>query len=127
MSVLEARAHEVAVTFDEECLKLFNTAYSEYQDLSFENNQQCTHFDVKAFDLVILDIELPKRNEIGIAQEIYKIRPNQRILLLSTNIKKLTNSDLFVKNNIETMENPVAGYEIVGKVDQKGNTIRAYN
>jgi hypothetical protein len=39
----------------------------------------------------------------------------------------ITNFDLFVENDIETMKKPVTGDEIVGKVDQKGNTIRAYN
>lgn len=119
--ILEPRAHAVYTTSDgEECLKTFKQTHFEYSTLSYGNKQQYNNLGVKAFDLVILDIELPKRNGIDVAKEICVIRPNQRILFLSSNIDKLANSILYMKNNIEAMGKPSTNDEIVAKVEQKG-------
>lgn len=117
--ILEDRSHVVYTTSDgEECLKTFKQTHFEYGALSYENKQQGNNLCVKIFDLVILDINMPKRNGIEVAKEICVIRPNQRILFLSSNINKLANSDLYVKKNIETMEKPATTNEIIAKVEK---------
>lgn len=65
--IFEARGHSVKITLDgEECLSTY---------LSTKK---------KPFDMVILDYSMPKKTGFEVAKEILKVRPEQKILFITS-------------------------------------------
>lgn len=78
--VLEQRQHDVIITEDgEACLKVYQEAIK----------QAGSETDSKPpFDVVIIDVRIPKKDGNVVAREILRIQPNQRIMFASAYVKE---------------------------------------
>ena len=97
--MLEKRHHDVIITKDgESCLKVYHKALK--QTVSETNNKP-------PFDVVIIDIRMPKKNGGEVAREILKVRPTQRIIFASAYVKEnLANSLKELNQIIAVLQKP---------------------
>ncbi len=78
--VLEQRHHDVIITEDgEACLKAYHEATKQ---ASSETNSK------PPFDVVIIDVRMPRKDGNEVAREILRIQPNQRIIFASAYVKE---------------------------------------
>ncbi|HEX9678566.1 response regulator [Nitrososphaera sp.] len=77
---LESRGHGVTITYDgQECLQ----AYERAAGKPAQEGQEPYH----AFDVVVLDYEMPKLNGLETAERILRINPDQRVVFASAHVK----------------------------------------
>ena len=75
--VLEEKNHDVVITENgDACLK----AYNERTRTNLKSKEP-------AFDAVILDYRMPKKDGMEVAKEILAVNPHQRIIFASAYIK----------------------------------------
>lgn len=78
--VLEQRHHDVIITEDgEACLKAYHEATKQ---AGSETNSK------PPFDVVIIDVRMPRKDGNEVAREILRIQPNQRIIFASAYVKE---------------------------------------
>lgn len=105
--IFESRGHSVTITHDgEECVML----YKDRIEAKSDGNP---------FDMVILDYSMPKKNGFEAAKEILQIRPDQRILFISSFGDKLTSKlgDLSNGTNVDVLEKPFNSQNLIQKVE----------
>ncbi|MCA2003204.1 MAG: response regulator [Candidatus Nitrosotenuis sp.] len=104
--IFESRGHTVTVTDDgEECI-------ASYKNMTANS-------DARQFDMVILDYSMPKKNGLETAKEILQIRPDQRILFISSFGDELTPKLRALSNgtNIDVLEKPFNSQSLIQKVE----------
>ncbi|MEM3089422.1 MAG: response regulator [Candidatus Nitrosotenuis sp.] len=104
--IFESRGHTVTVTNDgEECV-------ASYKNMTANS-------DARQFDMVILDYSMPKKNGLETAKEILQIRPDQRILFISSFGDELTPKLRALSNgiNIDVLEKPFNSQSLIQKVE----------
>jgi len=100
---LEDRNHRISVSSDSDgCLKAYYKALEESKKDNSGNLLKQNPFDV-----VILDYKMPQKNGLEIAQEIFKICPNQRIIFASANVNETVENSLKgLKQVVEVLKKP---------------------
>jgi CheY-like chemotaxis protein len=83
---LEGRGHDVIATADgDECVNVYRNEFfacARQNRISSDSKAQMG----QPFDVVILDIRMPKKDGTEAAKEILKLNPNQRIVFASAYI-----------------------------------------
>ena len=117
---LESRKHKVIVCSDgEQCLRTFNEYINKLESSSNQlgiKREPLSNTPGSAFDLIILDYRMPKKNGIEVAEEILSKVPNQRILLASAYSHELTGSEVIPK--LEVLHKPFEFDVFAGIVEQ---------
>jgi CheY-like chemotaxis protein len=100
---LQHAGHNVTLTSDgQECLDVYKRAVNELFDRSEQYLTQHPPFDV-----VLLDVRMPKIDGREAAKLIREINPNQRIIFV-TAYAKLADDILYeIPNNVEVLIKPV--------------------
>ena len=100
--IFQSKGHTVKLTFDgQECI-------DEYL---------CN----KAYDVVILDYGMPKKNGIDAAKEIFAINPKQNIVFISGFGEQLESQieDLGWGKKVQVIEKPFSSVALVNKVERQ--------
>ncbi len=101
--IFQSRGHLVKLTLDgQECVTEYIT--------------QST-----AYDVVILDYDMPKKNGIDTAKEIMEINPNQSIVFISSFGDQLESLifELGWDNKVQFVEKPFSSVELANKVERQ--------
>lgn len=105
--LFESRGHQVVLTGDgDECLSLYMSK------LNSSGNRE-------PFDMVLLDYSMPKRNGFDTAKEILAVRPDQRILFITSFGDKVTPmlKGLSKGTNIDIIEKPFNSASLIQKIE----------
>lgn len=100
--IFQSKGHTVKLTFDgQECI-------DEYS---------CN----KTYDVVILDYDMPKKNGIDTAKELFAINPKQNIVFISGFGDQLESQidDLGWGKKVQFVEKPFSSVALVNKVEQQ--------
>ncbi len=111
-STLEKRNHDVIIAKDGEiCVKEYKNALEK---LGAETNEKFP------FDVVVLDIKMPKKDGVQTAKEILELNPLQRILFSSAFVKECLIDSLkdFI-NIVAVFEKPFDLEDFVDMIEDK--------
>jgi len=107
--ILEKQGHKVIITKNgEECLQ-------RYKDEKKKNEYKM--LGEGPFDVVVLDQSMPKKTGHGVAKEILKTTPNQRIIFASAyalGCENDTTEDF--KENVEFLQKPFSLTKLIRQV-----------
>jgi len=108
--VLEEKNHDVVITENgEACLNAYN-----------ERTRKNLKSKEPAFDAVILDYRMPKKDGMEVAKEILAVNPHQRIIFASSYIKDtLVDSIKQLKQVVELMQKPFELDALVGTIEDE--------
>jgi CheY-like chemotaxis protein len=112
---LEKNDHEVIIASDgEECLEIYRRTLGQMPKAS--NNSSSS----SAFDAVILDYRIPRKDGIEVAKEILEINPKQRIIFASAYVREtLVDAVKQLKRVVELMQKPFDANALVDTVEDK--------
>jgi CheY-like chemotaxis protein len=139
---LESRNHEIVLTANgEECLKRYHERYQDEvhqhahahhsshrvseSNKKTGNKSKEDHNKGKfgvpfAFDVVILDYIMPKKNGLQVAKEIFELNPDQRIIFASAYAKDtLIDSVRHLKRVVELLQKPFGLQQLIDTVEDK--------
>lgn len=105
--LFESRGHSVAITGDgEACLSLYKKMAESGEPKS-------------QYDIVLLDYSMPKKNGFETAKEILAVKPDQRILFITSFGEKMTTmlSELSNGTNIDIIEKPFNSISLIQKIE----------
>lgn len=113
---LEARNHEVTLAENgEECLKIYRTELKGKQTELEKGGRTGT-----AFDAVILDYMMPRKDGMQVAKEILEINPKQRIIFASAYVEEtLEDTVKQLKQVVELMQKPFGADALVNTIEDK--------
>ena len=113
---LEARNHEVILAEDgEECLKIYRTELKGKQAELEKGERTGT-----AFDAVILDYMMPRKDGMQVAEEILAMSPKQRIIFASVYVEQTLNHSIKqLKQVVELMQKPFGAEALVNTIEDK--------
>ena len=113
---LEARNHEVILAKNgEECLKIYRTELKGKQTELEKRESTGT-----AFDAVILDYMMPRKDGMQVAEEILAMSPKQRIIFASAYVEQtLDDSIKQLKQVVELMQKPFGADVLVNTIEDK--------
>jgi len=96
---LEDRGHEVTITtHGKECLEKYRASIPETERSKSR---------IPAFDVVVLDYRMPILDGLGVAREILKLKPDQRIIFASAYTEEtLADSVRQLKMFVELLQKP---------------------
>jgi len=96
---LEDRGHEVTITTNgKECLEKYRVSIPETER---------SRPRIPAFDVVVLDYRMPIIDGLGVAREILKLKPDQRIIFASAYTEEtLADSVRQLKMFVELLQKP---------------------
>lgn len=100
--IFQSKGHTVKLTFDgQECVNEYSSN--------------------KAYDVVILDYNMPKKNGLDAAKEILAINPKQNIVFISSFGDQLESQieDLGWSKKVQFVEKPFSSVALVNKVEQQ--------
>jgi two-component system cell cycle response regulator CpdR len=118
-TALEKKGHKVTLTKDGvECIDLYHDE-AKYAELFKKNTSP-------PFDVVLLDHNMPRKSGAQVAQEILKIRRNQRIIFLSAYGKAILENITDVKDDsIQIIQKPFSLDFLIKKIEGRINNSRA--
>ena len=113
---LEARSHDVILAKNgEECLKIYSTELKGKQ-MELEKRRRVG----TAFDAVILDYMMPRKDGMQVAEEILAMSPKQRIIFASAYVEQtLDDSIKQLKQVVELMQKPFGADVLVNTIEDK--------
>jgi len=113
---LEARHHEVILAKNgEECLKIYST---ELKGKQMELEKR--HRVGTAFDAVILDYMMPRKDGMQVAEEILAMSPKQRIIFASAYVEQTFDDSIKqLKQVVELMQKPFGADVLVNTIEDK--------
>jgi len=111
-NILESRNHQVLVAEDgERCVQIYR------QELDKLRNSDATSHP---FYVVILDYEMPKKNGLETAKEIFELVPDQRIIFASAYTENIMiNSTEKLKHAVEILQKPFSMDVFIDKVETR--------
>jgi len=111
-NILESRNHQVLVAEDgERCVQIYR------QELDKLRNSDATSHP---FYVVILDYEMPKKNGLETAKEIFELVPDQRIIFASSYTENIMiNSTEKLKHAVEILQKPFSMDVFIDKVETR--------
>jgi len=111
-NILESRNHQVLVAEDgERCVQIYR------QELDKLRNSDATSHP---FYVVILDYEMPKKNGLETAKEIFELVPDQRIIFASAYTENIMiNSTEKLKHAVEILQKPFSIDVFIDKVETR--------
>lgn len=108
--LLESRSHKVIVCSDgEQCLKAYGRAHRMKRGKG-----------APAFDLLILDYRMPKKNGLEVAEQILAIVPEQRIIIASAYTHEMPESRGLTQ--VQFLPKPFEFDAFIGLVEQGPET-----
>jgi CheY-like chemotaxis protein len=112
---LERNKHEVIITPDgEECIETYRRNLAQVSKAT--NNSSSS----LAFDAVILDYKMPKKDGIEVAKEILKMNSKQRIIFASAYVKEtLEDAVKQLKRVVELMQKPFDANALVDTIEDR--------
>jgi CheY-like chemotaxis protein len=117
--ILENSKHNVHISIDgKDCLKRYEQAYYKDRPLFYEGCFYNGENPARRFDVVVLDVNLLHVDGIEVAEQIYEICPQQKILLLVSDTNKGANSGLRMKSSIEVIEKPIEPNSLASKIER---------
>ena len=113
---LEARNHEVTLAKNgEECIKIYRTELKGKQT-ELEKRESID----TAFDAVILDYMMPRKDGMQVAEEILAMSPKQRIIFASAYVEEtLEDTVKQLKQVVELMQKPFGADALVNTIEDK--------
>jgi len=113
---LEARSHEITLAKNgEECLEIYRTELKGKQTELEKREGTGT-----AFDAVILDYMMPRKDGMQVAEEILAMSPKQRIIFASAYVEQtLEDSVKQLKQVVELIQKPFGADILVSTLEDK--------
>lgn len=89
--------------------------------LTFDGQECVDEYSSKAYDVIILDYNMPKKNGLDAAKEILAINPKQNIVFISSFGDQLESQieDLEWGKKVQFVEKPFSSVALVNKVEQQ--------
>ena len=99
--ILDERGHKITFTKDgQECIDVFK--------------------EDQAFDVVVLDYQMPKKNGLDTAKEILSLKPTQRIIFASAHVEDILKEAVqHLKKATELLEKPFKIDTLVDTIEDK--------
>ena len=115
---LQARNHQIAVTTNgEECLAKYKRLRKLKRRKQEESNNKTSS---SAFDIVVLDYKMPKKDGMEVAKEILDMNPDQRIIFVSAYVREtLEDSVKQLKRVVELIQKPFDVDAFVDTIEDK--------
>lgn len=121
---LEANGHEVRLTENgEDCLKAYRVAlrYKKTRAQRKPEKSSGSENTPVAFDVVVLDYRMPKKDGMEVAKEILELCPNQRIIFASAYVlETLTESVKNLRQVVELLQKPFEIDTLVDAIEDRG-------
>ncbi len=96
--ILSKYGHKVTITEDgEKCFEKFNEVAKKTEFDSIDKNP---------FDVIVLDQSMPKKSGSEVADDILKLKPNQRIVFASAYALSSEKNVEYLKDRVEFLQKP---------------------
>jgi CheY-like chemotaxis protein len=121
---LEANGHEVRLTENgEDCLKAYRVALRHKKTRPHRKPEKSSGGENMpvAFDVVVLDYRMPKKDGMEVAKEILELCPDQRIIFASAYVlETLTESVKNLRQVVELLQKPFEIDTLVDAIEDRG-------
>src|SRR6185437_13550990 len=111
-SILESRNHQVWTAEDgERCIQIYHQELDKLRNLDIK---------LQPFYVVILDYEIPKKNGLETAIEIFELVPDQRIIFASAYTKNtILSLTKKLKYDTEVLQKPFSLDVLIDKIEDR--------